>query len=367
MIDRLAERAVRRTFERCDVHIGGDRPWDIQVHDNAWYRRMALNPALHLGEGYLDGLWDCDAIDELHHKLLTSEVGRLQYGVKHLWRTLRARLRNPQSRSRAVEVAEHHYDVGAELFSRMLDQETMSYTCAFWNTGDSLSRAQVNKLEMICDKLELREGERLLDVGCGFGGLAEYAARTRGARVVGITNSKLHQETAAKRCAGLPVEILLLDYRDLPALGRTFDKVASIEMIEAVGPRNFATYMNAVHSVLRSGARFVIQSFLSEGSLQVCNEWFDRHIFPNGVTPSLEQLAGATQGNFGEPLRVQKMGPHYPPTLMAWSDNLHAWFKDEPHAASERERRKWRFYLHGLAGVFRAGDLDLCQLEYRRP
>ena len=367
MIDRLAERAVRSALQRSDVEIGGSRPWDIHVHDRSWYRRMALDPALQLGEGYLDGLWDCDALDELHYKLFSSPDGRSrQYGLKHALRSAWARLRNPQSRARAEQVARQHYDQDADLFGRMLDPETMSYTCAFWNQGDDLGQAQANKLAMLCDKLELREGETLLDVGCGFGGMAAFAARTRGARVVGITNSRLHQRVAAERCAGLPVEILLLDYRDLPRLGRTFDKVVSIEMIEAVGPRNFAAYMRAVYDVLRPGGRFAMQCFLSADSLQVCNEWFDRHIFPNGVSPSLEQLADATRANLGAPRAVQQIGLHYPPTLLAWSENLRSYWRDRPLAADARERRKWVFYLHALVGAFRAGELGLCQIEYRR-
>jgi cyclopropane-fatty-acyl-phospholipid synthase len=232
-----------------------------------------------------------------------------------------------------------------------------------WCDGDTLGAAQRAKLRRICDKLELREGETLLDIGCGFGGLAAFAADQYGARVVGVTNSEMHRRLAHERCCGRRgVEVALLDYRDLPSLGRRFDKIASIEMIEAVGPKNVAAYMSIVHRVLRPGGRFVVQSFISDTSQHVCNEWFDRHIFPNGVTPSLAQLAAATARNFGIPRAVDEMGAHYPPTLLAWRANL------EPHwsevVAEERVRRMWHFYLTSLAGVFRAGDLRLCQITY---
>jgi cyclopropane-fatty-acyl-phospholipid synthase len=364
ILDRVAERLVRDTFTGCSIDVGGARPWDLRVRDRSFYRRMLRNPALELGETYLDGLWECDAIDEMVYRLYAAPSGRGHTrGWRHHWRDARARLTNPQSRARSNQVARRHYDRTPALFRRMLDDETMSYTCGFWRSGDTLGAAQRAKLRRICDKLELREGETLLDIGCGFGGLATFAAAEYGVRVLGVTNSEMHYQVARERCAGRPdVELALLDYRDLPTLGRRFDKIASIEMIEAVGPKNFAAYMSIVHRALRPGGRFVVQAFISDTSQHVCNEWFDRHVFPNGVSPSLAQLDVATAGNFHAPREVEHLGPHYPPTLLAWRANL------EPHwsevVGDARARRMWHFYLTSLAGVFRAGDLRLCQITY---
>jgi cyclopropane-fatty-acyl-phospholipid synthase len=364
IVDRLAERAVRSVLADCGVEVGGSRPWDVRVHDRAFYRRMAWNPSLELGNSYMDGLWDCDAVDDLVFRLMSTRasLGHTRDWRHHL-RNARARLGNPQSRARAPQVAERHYDQTPALFRRMLDEQTMSYTCGFWNGGDALGNAQRNKLRKICDKLELRDGDTLLDIGCGFGGLAAFAAGEYGARVLGITNSRMHLQEARARC-GRPVELELLDYRDLPSLGRRFDKVASIEMIEAVGPKNLAAYMGIVHHLLAPGGRFVVQAFISDTSQHVCNEWFDRHIFPNGVSPSLGQLGAATADNFGPPEQVEHLGPHYPPTLLAWHANLERHWQELP--AGARERRMWHFYLTSLAGVFRAGDLRLCQITYSR-
>jgi cyclopropane-fatty-acyl-phospholipid synthase len=362
----FAERTVQRAFADADVSLGGDRPWDVHVHDPAFYLRLARNPAFQLGETYMDGLWDCDAIDELMVRLLVSGVaGQAETsGLFHL-RTAWARLRNRQSRGRASDVATAHYDLDAELYRAMLD-ETMTYTCAYWRDPvDSLTGAQHRKLRMICDKLALGPGETLLDIGCGFGGLAAFAAEHYGARVVGITNSQQHCTLARERCAKLPVEILLLDYRELPGLHRTFDKIASIEMIEAVGPKNFERYMNTAHACLAPGGRFLLQSFISSTSRQVCNEWFDRYIFPNGVSPSFAQLGEATERNFGAPKDVHDIGAHYPATLLAWDRNLRdAWPRLTARPYSERFRRMWHFYLTCMAGVFRAEDLRLCQIVY---
>ena len=363
--DRGAEWVVRRALAEADVEIDGHRPWDLQVRDPAFYVQLLRNPAFQLGETYMDGMWDCDAIDELVVRLLVSGVaGAHERGVAFHLRSAWARLRNRQSRARAGEVATAHYDVDTELYRRMLD-ETLTYTCALWRDPDeTLGEAQRNKLKLVCDKLALAPGETLLDIGCGFGGLAAYAAEHYGVSVLGITNSRRHYEVAVERYAGkLPVELALLDYRELPSLGRRFDKIASIEMIEAVGPKNFATYMAVADACLVDGGRFLVQAFISGTSRQVCNEWFDRYIFPNGVSPSFAQLATATAPNFGAPTHVEDLGAHYPPTLLAWDRNLTAaWSSLGPH--DERFRRIWHFYLTCLAGVFRAEDLRLCQIEY---
>ena len=365
-VDRFVERRVRRAFSDADIEIDGTRPWDMRVRDAAFFRRLVRNPAFQLGETYMDGLWECEAIDELMYRLLVSGVaGQHEQSGAFPLRTAWARVRNRQSRRRAGEVATAHYDVDTELYRNMLD-ETLTYTCAYWrDRAGTLGDAQRTKLAMICEKLALAPGETLLDIGCGFGGLAAFAAEHYGVRVVGITNSVQHYEVARARHAGLPVQFELLDYRDLPRLRRRFDKIASIEMIEAVGPRNFRTYMAIAHDCLTDGGRFLVQAFISGTSRQVCNEWFDRYIFPNGVSPSFAQLAVATEPNFGAPKDVQDIGSHYPPTLLAWDTNLRAaWPRLPSRRHDDRFRRMWHFYLRCMAGVFRAEDLRLCQIVY---
>ena len=356
--DRIAEWTVRTALEDADIAVDGGRPWDLRVHDRSFYGRLLRNAPFQLGETYLDGLWDCDAIDVLMERLLASGLASAhERRGTHQLRSAWARLRNRQSRERAGEVTAH-YDVDIALYRSMLDR-ALVYTCALWRDGETLDDAQQNKLRLVCDKLELQPGDRLLDIGCGFGGLAGFAAKEYGARVVGITNSQQHYAVA--RELHPECEFVLMDYRDAASLGR-FDKIASIEMIEAVGPKNFGTYMAVARACLVAGGSFLVQSFISNTSRQVCNEWFDRYIFPNGVTPSFAQLAAATGDNFGAPRHVEELGMHYPPTLLAWDRNLTAAWPTLRYGT--RFRRMWHFYLTCLAGVFRAEDLRLCQILY---
>ncbi len=363
-LDWWSERMVRTAFARAGITIDGERPWDVRVRDPSLFGRLVRDPALQLGETYVEGLWDCDAIDELVYRLIVSGVAGEhdqdpRFHVRNTW----ARLVNRQSRARAEDVATVHYDLDLELYERMLDP-TLTYTCAYWRDDrDTLETAQRTKLAMICDKLALSPGETLLDIGCGFGGLAAYAAEHHGVAVVGITNSSQHAEVARARTVGLPVEIRQLDYRDLRRLGRVFDKIASIEMIEAVGPKNVATYMSSAAAVLADGGRFLVQAFISDTSRHVCNAWFDRYIFPNGVALSFAQLSAATEGTFGAPRHLDDLGAHYPPTLLAWDRNLAAAWPDLRRADAPF-RRMWHFYLRCMAGVFRAEDLHLHQIVY---
>ena len=362
--DRITELPIRRALATADVMIDGHRPWDIRVNDPAFYFRMMTNPAFQLGQTYMDGMWDCAAIDELLFRLVASGVGAAHEkgGAFHL-RNAWARVRNMQSRARAGEVALAHYDLDLDLYRGMLD-DSLTYTCAYWDTATTLADAQRAKLKLVCDKLALKPGQTLLDIGCGFGGLAAFAAEHYGVKTLGVTNSTQHHAVASARYPQL--EFARMDYRELPSLGRRFDAVASIEMIEAVGPKNFATYFDVVDACLVDGGGFLLQSFISPASRYVCNEWFDRYIFPNGVAPSFPQLHAASATTFGVPADVHELGQHYPATLLAWDRNLRATWPRLRSRNDDRFRRMWHFYLTSLAGVFRAEDLRLCQVLYRK-
>ena len=173
-------RVLQDLLARADVQLNGSRPWDIQVHDKHMYERVFASWSLGLGESYMDGEWDCDALDELFTRLLRADLGSAAMGiarVKLIAEHLRHKLFNLQSKSRAFEVGEQHYDAGNDVFEAMLDSR-MIYSCAYWENAATLEEAQYAKLDMICRKLRLKPGETLLDIGCGWGGLASSPPRT---------------------------------------------------------------------------------------------------------------------------------------------------------------------------------------------
>ena len=242
-------RVLQDLLARADVQLNGSRPWDIQVHDKHMYERVFTSWSLGLGESYMDGEWDCDALDELFTRLLRADLGSAAMGiarVKLIAEHLRHKLFNLQSKSRAFEVGEQHYDAGNDVFEAMLDSR-MIYSCAYWENAATLEEAQYAKLDMICRKLRLKPGETLLDIGCGWGGLAKFAAENYGVKVTGVTVSKEQLALAQQRVQGLPVELLLQDYRDLQG---SFDKVVSVGMFEHVGPKNYDTYFTNVQRLM---------------------------------------------------------------------------------------------------------------------
>ncbi|KHJ59353.1 class I SAM-dependent methyltransferase, partial [Burkholderia glumae] len=224
-------------LRRAGVTIGGPRAWDLQVHDARAYRRVLASWSLGLGEAYLDGQWDCDRLDVLFAKLLRADLDGAATGVARLRLAaghLRHRLFNLQSQARAFQVGERHYDAGNDVFEAMLDSR-MIYSCGYWEHATDLEQAQIDKLDMLCRKLRLRPGETLLDIGCGWGGLAKFTAERYGVKVTGVTVSRQQLALAQARCHGLPVRLLLRDYRELQ--GR-FDKIVSVGMFEHVGQKN---------------------------------------------------------------------------------------------------------------------------------
>jgi len=358
-------RVLAELVAQADVRFNGDRPWDIQVHDPEVYSRILRQGSLGFGEAYMDGLWDCAALDALFYRLLATRIDK-RLGGRVRWRLfgeiLRHNLFNLQSRRRAFQVGEHHYDIGNDVFEAMLDG-SMSYSCAYWAAAEELESAQRAKLELICRKLELRPGERLLDIGCGWGGLARHAAEHHGVEVVGITVSREQQRLARERCAGLPVRIELMDYRDVQ--GR-FDKIVSVGMFEHVGPRNYGVYFDTVLRLLEPQGLFLLHTIGVERTGLHTDPWIDRYIFPNGRLPSPPQLARALDGR----MVIEdwhSFGQDYDRTLMSWSVRFEqAW----PQLASRYDRRfqrMWRYYLQSCAGFFRARRGQLWQLVLSHP
>jgi len=357
MLAALARRRVLALLEQADVVPGRGRPWDPQVHDPRLYARLLAQGSLGLGESYMDGWWDVESLDGMLLRLLQARLDERVHGLGELRDVLAARLLNRQSRTRSGEVARRHYDLGNELYAAMLGRR-MVYSCGYWREARDLDSAQEAKLDLVCRKLALRPGMRVLDIGCGWGEALAFAARRHGVRGVGITLSREQAEHARRLCAGLPVEIRVQDYRELD---EPFDAVFSIGMFEHVGVRNYATYMEVVRRCLARDGLFLLHTIGSSVSVRRTDPWIERHIFPNSMLPSAAQIARACEGRFVIE-DWHNFGANYDLTLQAWRANIEAAWARLPERYDERFRRMWRFYLAGSMASFRCRRSQLWQL-----
>ncbi|HVW71771.1 MAG TPA: cyclopropane fatty acyl phospholipid synthase, partial [Candidatus Paceibacterota bacterium] len=337
----LGKQLVVDVLKKADIQINGSRPWDIQVHDNRLYWRVVLAGSLGLGDSYMDGWWDVEDLTEMMRRIMRSDSTEKVPGQKLMLgaMSLLNKIINLQSKSRAFIVGEKHYDIGNDLYKAMLDT-SMTYTCGYWKDAKDLDEAQYAKLDLICKKLKLTPRMRVLDIGSGWGSFAAHAARHYGASVVGITVSKEQAELAQLKYADLPVEFKLLDYRDVPkAYPGAFDRVVSIGMFEHVGPKNYRDYMEVASAALKPDGLFLLHTIGGhEGGADV---WMNKHIFPGGVIPNLEQVAQAVRGVFiAEDLH--NFGPYYAKTLKAWRDNFDAHYAElDQQKYDERFKRMW--------------------------
>lgn len=357
-----AEHVIQELLESADVRIGGTRDWDLQVHDDRFYDRVLREVELGLGESYMDGWWDCRAIDEMITRALKARLDEeLRGNWKLVFHMLRSRLLNLQTQARAFEVGEKHYDLGNDLYRAMLDSR-LNYTCGYWREAENLEEAQEAKLDLVCRKIGLEEGMEVLDIGCGWGSFARYAAEEYGARVLGITVSKEQVKLGRELCGGLPVEIRLQDYRDVAG---QFDRVISIGVMEHVGAKNYRNYMEVVDRTLKPGGIGFFHTIGDNTSKSGTNSWTNKFIFPNGMLPSLAQLGRAMEGLFVVE-DWHNIGPDYDPTLMAWHANFEEAWPDLRDRYGERFYRMWRYYLLSSAGGFRARHSQLWQVVFTR-
>ena len=358
-----AHCVVLELADHAGLAIDGPNPWDIQVHDDRFYKRVVRHGSLGLGESYMDGWWDAERLDETFHRLLRPDVRatvrRAVRSPRVLLRALAERLVDKARPSKAFEVGERHYDLGNDLFEAMLDRRLV-YTCGYWAEADTLDAVQEAKLDLVCRKLGLKPGDRVLDIGCGWGSFLAYAAERYGARGVGVTISEEQVAYAGERLQGLPVEVRLQDYRALDA-SESFDHVVSLGMFEHVGVKNYQTYMRVVHRHLKDDGLFVLHTIGGNRSARSTDPWIERYIFPNSMLPSIRQIGRATEGLFVME-DWHNFGAHYDRTLMAWHENFERAWPSLRGRYDERFRRMWRYYLLQSAGLFRARGAQLWQV-----
>ncbi len=353
---------VQDILSETGISINGSNPWDIHIHNENFYERVLRDGSIGLGESYMDGWWDCERLEEFFYRLIPSKPeNKIKKNIKIISYYLSAAILNKSNKSRAFEIAQRHYDIGNEIFKNMLDKRLV-YSCAYWHNAKNLDEAQEAKLDLICRKLHLKPGSRMLDIGCGWGGLVRFAAERYNVTAVGITVSKEQLEYAKDFCKGLPIEIRLQDYRDLK---EKFDYIVSVGMFEHVGHKNYNTYMRIARECLKDDGLFLLHTIGNKVSKVACDPWINKYIFPNSLIPSIKQIAESIEGIFVIE-DLHNFGYHYYLTLMEWFKNFNKnWdeiknkYKDK---YDQRFYRMWKYYLLSSAGSFKCRDLQLWQI-----
>lgn len=359
MLTRALKRKYAKILAEIGITLNGDARRDPQIYDERLYRRVFLQGTLGLGEAYMDRWWSAEALDEFFTAAVSRRMshGNCVVSTIDFSAMLRALLSNLQSVSRAFHIGKRHYDIGNALFEAILDSY-MNYSCGYWKNANSLEEAQQAKMKLTCEKLMLEPGMRVLDVGCGWGGIAKYAAENYGVLVTGVTVSSKQANYAKRLCRDLPIEIHLMDYRRLS--GR-FDRIYSIGMFEHVGYKNYTTYMRTMHKLLEDDGLFLLHTIGSDYTVKTTDAWIEKYIFPNSMLPSAAQITPACNKLFLIE-DWQNFGAYYDKTLMAWFENFNAHWPELKKDYDERFYRMWKYYLLMCAGAFRGRSNQLWQI-----
>lgn len=359
MASAVVKNLVSNKFREAGIDLdkGNSR---MRIHDHRFYERVLKHGSLGLGESYMEGWWEGENVDQLIHDILKADLGsHAKLSFKEMLHISKYLFLNRQSKRRALVVGKKHYDVGNDLFIKMLDKR-MTYSCAYWKNASNLDEAQEAKLELICQKLYLKPGMKVLDIGCGWGSFAKYAAEKYDVEVVGITISQQQLELAKALCKGLPITLRFQDYRDV---NEKFHRIVSVGQMEHVGYKNYRPYMQMVHRCLANDGIFLLHTIGSNKTTKRADPWVEKYIFPNGQVPSAEQLTKAANGLFIFE-DWHNFGADYDKTLMAWHRNFVKHWDTLKDRYDESFYRMWNYYLLACAGGFRSRDLQLWQIVF---
>jgi cyclopropane-fatty-acyl-phospholipid synthase len=349
---------IQQLLLQTGIKLNGSNSCDIKVNNDRLYKRVLTKGSLGFGEAYMDGWWDCEHIDELIDRLLRDDIrNQLRTNLPIIMLALASILFNRQSGKKAYNIGKAHYDIGNDLYKAMLDKN-MVYTCGYWKGVDNLDDAQEQKLDLVCKKIGLKQGDKVLDIGCGWGSFAKFAAKNYGASVVGITVSDKQAELAKELCKGLSVEIRYQDYRDV---NEKFDHIVSLGMFEHVGHKNYKTYFKVVERCLNNNGLLLLHTIGSKKSSKSTDAWIDKYIFPGGMLPSLAQITKSIEGLMMIE-DVHNFGADYDKTLMAWFENFDKHWDELKDQYDERFYRMWKYYLLSCAGSFRCRQNQLWQI-----
>ncbi|MBX4200921.1 cyclopropane fatty acyl phospholipid synthase [Candidatus Parcubacteria bacterium] len=347
-------------LEPTGIKINGSNPWDIKIHNQGLYNKVLSEGSLGLGESYVAGWWDCEALDQFFTRLFLAQTSdQLGMKIPDLIEYAKAKVFNLQIGRRAYEVAEKHYNLGNEFFAAMIGPSLM-YSCGYWKNAQTLEEAQFAKLDLICKKLNLQKGQRILEIGCGWGAFAKFAIENYGVSVVGLTVSKEQKKYAEELCKGLPMEVRLQDYHEV---NEKFDHVVSIAMFEAVGVKNFRSYMEVARRCLKDGGLFVLHTIGGLEPSSPFDPWLNKYIFPNSHIPSLKEICQSVEKLFVIE-DVHNFGANYDRTLMEWYKNFKATWPKFEKQYGPKFYRMWEYYLLQCAALFRARRTQLWHIVF---
>jgi len=349
---------LEKLLEGSNIAFNGDNPWDIRVYNADLYERVLTQGSVGMGEAYMDGWWDSDQLDELFYKICLAKIKKKVALNPHVIKTsLLAYFSNRQSKHLTSHIIKHHYDIGNDLYGAMLDK-SLTYSCGYWQNANTLDQAQEHKFDLICRKLKLQPGQKILDMGCGWGGFMRYAAEHYQVSCVGVTLSEDQHALSQSLCADLPIEIRLTDYRNL---NETFDHIVSIGMFEHVGYKNYVDYMKIARKCLKDDGLFLLHTIGGNRSVINVDPWMEKYIFPGGMLPSIKQIGKAIEDTFILE-DFHNFGADYDTTLMCWFDNFDAAWSGIAGNYDERFYRMWKYYLMSCAGAFRSRENQLWQI-----
>jgi cyclopropane-fatty-acyl-phospholipid synthase len=360
---KKVEVFVKDILALADIKINGTNPWDIKLKNTNFYKRVLSHGSLGLGESYMDGWWDCDDIDELFYKILNANLEHKIVPLSLIYMVFKSKLFNLQNKKRTSQNVGYHYNLGNILFENMLDKH-MTYSCAYWKNADTLDQAQENKLKLICDKIYLKPGMTLLDVGCDWGSLMKYAAQNYEVKCFGITLSQDQVTLGRDLCMGLPIEFHLMDYRDISG---KYDNIVSVGMIEHVGLKNYRTFFKIMNNCLKDDGLFLLHTI---GALNpktaAADPWTNKYIFPGAELPTIQQISRAAEGLFVME-DWHNFGVDYSKTTKAWFENFEKnWAKIKSDNYDERFYRMWKYFLLSQSGAFRVRRNHLWQIVFSK-
>lgn len=353
-----SQLVVEEMLALADIEINGTRPWDIKVNNDQFYARILKDGSLGFGESYMEGWWDCEALDQMMFRIIRADLeNNLKPTLAMKWSVFKAKFMNKQDKKGSLKVIDEHYQLGNDLFENMLD-ELMAYSCGYWKSAATLDDAQKAKFDLIAMKLGFKPGMRILDIGCGWGGFAKHVSEKYGVEVVGVTLSENQAVYAREITKGLPVEIRIQDYRDV---NEKFDRIIEIGMFEHVGYKNYRTFMELVHRNLKDDGLVMIHTIGRDTTSTTVDPWIDRYIFPNGNLPSVAQIGESVEGLFVME-DWHNFSAYYDTTLMNWFDNFDNSWDTLKSAYPAPFYRMWKYYLQSCAGAFRARNIQLWQV-----